>query len=50
MATLQILAALKEETGIAASSQRIAETCTELDVPFAQEEPPAKKGHGERAA
>ena len=36
MATLQVLAALQQETGIAASSQRIAETCAELGIPFAR--------------
>ena len=36
MATLQLLAALQQETGIAASSQRIAETCAELGIPFAR--------------
>ena len=34
MTTLQILAALQRETSLAATSQRLAETCAELGVPY----------------
>ena len=36
LATLQVLAALTQETGITATSQRLAETCAELGVPYAR--------------
>jgi len=34
MTTLQMLAALRTETGVVATSQRVAQTCAELGVPF----------------
>ncbi len=50
MATLQVLAAFKDETGIAATSQRIVETCTELGVPYERAGSATANGYGHRAA
>lgn len=50
MATLQVLAALRQETGIAVTSQRLAETCAELEVPYARTASEGIQGHRQRAA
>lgn len=50
MTTLHVLVAFKHETGVAATSQRIAETCAELGVPFARVTSGAEDRHAERAA
>ncbi len=50
MSTLQILAALQHETSLAATSQRIAETCAELGVPYARTASTADAGYGQHAA
>ena len=50
MTTLQLFAALKHETGIAATSQRIAETCAELGIPYARAASAAEDRYANRAA
>ncbi len=49
-ATLQVLAALRQETGIAATSRRLAETCAELGVPYARAASTADASYGQHAA
>ena len=50
MTTLEVLATLRQETGLLATSQRIAETCAELGVPFAQVASATEEGLAKRAA
>ena len=50
MTTLEVLAALRQETGLVATSQRIAETCAELGVPFARVASATEEGFAKRAA
>ena len=50
MTTLQLLAALKHETGLAATSQRFAETCAELGVLYGRATLVTEQGYARRAA
>jgi len=50
MTTLQILAALQHETSLSATSQRLAETCAELGVPYTRATSVAGNAYGQSAA